>query len=88
MEHGDVPTRRHAGQKLHQRAGALWEFEAVNQFAGGEFALAADHVAHMLGRKIVVRQVDGRIAMAPKVSRECLVVAGAGCANANKDMRQ
>nr|GEU28525.1 hypothetical protein [Tanacetum cinerariifolium] len=54
----DIPVRRHAVQEAHQRARALGEFEAVQQLAVGQRALAAHQVAHVGLGQLVVGQVQ------------------------------
>ena len=57
------------------------------QFAVGERALAADHVAHVFGGQFVMRQVDCGVAVLSEGLRQLLVVAGTRRADADEHLR-
>ena len=60
MEQADVPARADRLQELQQRPRALGELEAVQQLVGDAARVAADHVAHVQLRHLVVGHVGDR----------------------------
>ncbi|SPC08061.1 hypothetical protein CT19431_190026 [Cupriavidus taiwanensis] len=87
VEQADVPVRAHARQELHQRARALGELEAVQQFVMRQRRAPAHHVADMLLGKLVVGQVQRVEAMLAEAGGDLVVLSAAGNLHANEDMR-
>src|SRR4030095_12207413 len=87
VKHRDVPAGLHSSQELHQRTGPFRELEAIDEFAGGERALSADHVAHVLGGQVIMRQVDCGVAVLSEGLRQLLVITGTRRADADEYLR-
>ncbi len=70
VEQADVPAAAQFVQERHERAGTLGELESAELLVGDIGAAAADHVAHVQLRHLVVGQFDRVIPTARQRGRE------------------
>ena len=62
VEQADVPAAAERLEELHQRAGPLGELEAARPLVPRVAGAAADHVAHVQLRQLVLREVERLVA--------------------------
>src|SRR4051794_18046641 len=87
MEERDVPSRAHVREEIHERARPLGKLETVEHLRAALGRVAADQMAHVELRELVVGEIGRAHAVAVQARDEALRLLAARDRDAEEDVR-